>query len=103
MAYTDSATEPSAIGLQTRSEVVEESSEWANVEHRGASPFLLRHSRQEREERSLRLPAGGRSQKENIVSPQNGFYSGFLGRSERVPAEGVDEVVLEDRVQSRSG
>ena len=95
----DPASQPPRVGFQPGQQVVQQRLERADVDDRDARPALRVHRGQQREDRGLGLAARRRRQEQGVRAVQHRAGGLVLQRSQRPPAQGVDDVVHDDRVQ----
>ena len=80
-------------------QVVQEGLERADVEHGDPGPALRFHPAQQREHRCLGLAASRRGQQDRVRARGDRCHRLVLERSKTLPAERVDDVVLDDRTE----
>src|SRR5699024_5229384 len=93
------AAHPVCVVAETLGEVVEQRLERGHVQHGETGPVLGGHAAEDWEHRRLGLAAGGGCEQECVLSVEEQADGVFLEGTESRPAEGVDDVVLEEGVE----
>ncbi len=88
------------VAFQPRREVVDERFDGADVEDREAPPIFSEHPRDGGKGGGLGLAAGGGSEHDRVVAVKELRDHLVLEGPEVAPAEAVDDVVLEQRVEA---
>lgn len=89
----------SCVVFETLGKVVEQRLDRADVQHAHAAPVLAKHARQHRDDRRLGLATCSRRQQQ-AMEPLLDRADGLdLRRSQRRPAQRIDDVVLQRGVQ----
>jgi hypothetical protein len=84
-------------------EVIEQGAQRADVENCKTTPALGEHAGEDREEARLRLPSGGRGEQQYVLAREHRCDRLELGRAHGCPAQGVDNVVAQRRVERIEG
>ena len=92
------ADEIAVIG-QTRFQIVEEGLDRADIDHRQPPPILREHPGENRKRGRLGLSAGGGSENDLVVAGEEAGNDRVLKRPQAPPAERVDDVVLQRRME----
>jgi hypothetical protein len=79
-------------------QVVQQRAQRRHIQDGQATPLVVRHLRQQREERRFGLTAGSRSQQEAVITAAHRLDRLPLQGTEVGPAEGVDDVMQHARV-----
>ena len=95
----DSPSQPARVVLQPRQEVIQQRLQRADVDDRQAGPALLFHRGQQREDGRFGLAARGGREEQCVRTVQHWADGLLLQRAQRLPAEAVDDVVDDDRMQ----
>ena len=97
---SDPSADELAVAFEPPLEVVEQRPQRAYVQHRQAPPVLGEHPRQQRQHRRFGFAAGGGGGGDQVVPGENRFDGGGLQRPQHLPAEAVDDVMLDGRVEA---
>ena len=87
------------IPLQSRFDIVQQGVQRTDVQGRQPPPALAGHSGQQRKYRRLGLAAGSRCEQQNTLTTLDRLDCGKLGRAQLGPAQSVDEMVAQGRMQ----
>jgi hypothetical protein len=98
---TRRAAEPAGVAGDAGVQVVQQCPKWTDIEHRQPAPVPVGHRGQGREDGRLGLPPRGRGEQQRVPAVQQRVDRRGLQRPQRRPAEGVDDVVDQARVQPR--
>ncbi len=96
-----SATAPNKAGVIREAiiQIIEQRTNRADVQNTETSPILLHHLGQHGKHGGLGLAAGGRSEQEAVQPVQNRCDRFVLQRAKLAPAERIDNVVLQGRME----
>ena len=94
-----SPSQPARVVLQPGQQVVQQRLQGADVDDRKPGPALLLHRRQQREDGRFGLAARGRREQQRVRAVQHRAGGLVLQRAQRLPAEAVDDVVDDNRMQ----
>ncbi len=93
------ATDQSEIAVETDVQVVQQGLDGADIEHGEPPPVFVQHPGQDRKQGRFGLAAGGGGHHQHMPAAKDGPDDRFLEGSQLGPAEAVDDVVLECRVE----
>ena len=95
----DSPSQPARVVLQPGQQVIQQRLQGADVDDRKAGPALLFHRGQQGEDGCFGLAARSGRQEQRVRTLQHWANGLLLQRAQRPPAEAVDDVVDDDRMQ----
>ena len=95
----DSPSQPARVVLQPGQQVIQQRLQGTDVDDRQAGPALLFHRGQQGEDGCFGLAACGGRKEQCVRTVQHRADGLLLQRAQRLPAEAVDDVVDDDRMQ----